>query len=393
MKLDQHKIDKKIIILLIFLSLICQSPIFLNFGPLKGNFYFIFGLLYLVYKTIHRYRPYKFIYFPFIIFLLFYIIGELYWLQPKFLFFPLYFILSWYVVISLKKDELLLFANISTKVVIFFIFLSVLGFIYAFLGGSEIFNIINEDQRINHFYLTTFSNDIFGNIIRPSAIYDEPGAFSFIICFIAGLRHILKMRMKESWVMLIFGLFTFSLTHFIFLVLFLFQDMKNWKLKQVLYFFGILFVSLIIFLNSYIGQIFNDLILKRLTIQDGKFAGDNRSGRVETSLNYLRSLKVFFFGLDIDCVVNPKACYEKNYDAFGDNPLGPLVLTGITLSISYYMILYFLLINFIKKFNFVYLGLALILFQRIEVMSYAYALLIAIPVYSIYYVKTYRIDV
>ena len=134
--------------------------------------------------------------------------------------------------------------------------------------------------------------------------------------------------------------------------------------------------------QSALWDVFSQYFFARLKFEDGQMAGDNRSALVINAANYLNA-NVFLFGLDVDCIVRPAICQQKGYNQFGDNPLGPLVWGGITLTFPYYLIVFFSLFKGIKHVNFIYVGFFLLLLQRIEVMSYGYALLIAILTYVI----------
>jgi hypothetical protein len=256
---------------------------------------------------------------------------------------------------------------------------AILGFFYTFLGGEPFFYIKNEDTRLNGFFLSTFSNSYTLNIIRPSGIYDEPGALSFVVCLIVAGRKLLGKSNKHSWTLLILGFITLSLAHFIFVVCFLIEEMKGSNIKAIfrLILFAVLLFFIIFF--SSLKEVFDIFFFARFKIEDGQMAGDNRSALIKNALEYL-DFKTFLFGLDVDCIVRPEICSQKGYNQFGDNPFGPLVWGGITLTLPYYLVSLFSAFYGFLKINFIYVGIFLLLLQRVDVMSYGYGLLIALIV-------------
>ncbi len=376
-------------ILLVFASMVTSSPLFLNYGPFKGNIYYILILLIVIIVSYKRIRI-KTQYIPIaclIIGLQF--LGIVYWLEPKLFLFQIYFFMAWISIFAMDDKDLNTFIKVASIFVLILLIGAVIGFLYTLGGGTEVFSIANEDTRSNGFYLTTFSNSYLGRIIRPSGIYDEPGALSFVICLVAALRKLRGFSNGFTWVILILGFFTLSIAHLIYVILHLFQDMRKWNLKSIsIFILAGLMISLLIS-QSALWDVLSEYFFARLKFEDGQMAGDNRSALVVNSVNYLNA-NVFLFGLDVDCIVRPAICQQKGYNQFGDNPLGPLVWGGITLTFPYYLIVFWALIKGIKHVNFIYIGFFLLLLQRIDVMSYGYALLIAILTYVIILQHTRR---
>jgi hypothetical protein len=357
------------------MSLITPSPIFLNFGLLKGNIYFIIASLY--FFLTQKIKLYKNDLYIISLILLFHSSAIIYWRELKLIYFPIYFWISWLIATNLNKKLLEDYIDFATKICMILLVGALLGFIYTFFGGQPIFSIKNEDTRLNEFFLTTFSNTHILNIIRPAGIYDEPGALSFIVCLVVAGRKFLNKSNKKSWILLILGFITLSLAHFVFVTLFLLQDMKKYNLKSVLLFLSASLALYGIIYFSFLKDVFDTFFFSRFKFENGEMAGDNRSALIKNAYNYL-NFKTFLFGLDVDCIVRPESCLQKGYDQFGDNPLGPLIWGGITLTLPYYIISFMVFLKGVIKFNFVYIGIFLLLMQRIDVMSYGYALLIAI---------------
>lgn len=380
-----------LVLLLVFSALITPSPIFLNYGPFKGNIYYALSLLLIILFTFKSLRIKKAYIIIFGITVMFQVLGVVYWSELKLLIFQIYIMLAWLVVMSLRKEDIHLFVRYSSIFILILLIGGIIGFFYALAGGTELFSVANEDTRLNGFYLTTFSNSYLGKIIRPSGIYDEPGALSLVTCFIAALRNTLGFSRKTTWIILILGFVTFSAAHFIYLIFHLLQDMRKWNLKHLAIFVFIIVSGSLAIGQSVFGGLFYEFLFWRFEVDDGQLAGDNRSALIINAYNYL-DLKVFLFGLDVDCIVRPAICQLKGYDQFGDNPLGPIVWGGITLTFPYYLVVMIYLIKGVLKINFICFGLFFLLLLRAEVMSYGYALLIAVVTFTIINQKKYIIS-
>jgi len=258
------------------------------------------------------------------------------------------------------------------------------GLIYALQGGEALMVISNPDGRSNYLYLTTMTNWKLGNVIRPSGIFDEPGALSFVICYTCACRHILNLPRKKTWVLLFLGFSTLSMAHAIYFFFHLISEKLDFRrmLRQLPVFFVVVIVLL---LNESIRSVFYDFLVKRFAFTGSGFTGDNRTVLISNAFSYL-DLRSFFWGLDSSCIADVVVCNSR-YDSFGENPLSLLVLTGIGPSLPYYFYTpLLLLIGITNRRNGVLFGAGLLLLQRPNIMSYGYAplicLLIAIALYS-----------
>lgn len=141
----------------------------------------------------------------------------IYWMEPK-LFFISFFLVTGLLLFSLLTHaELEFFVELSSKLLLLVLIGSVIGFFLVKSGLLPVGEFQNPDRRRNYFFLTTFTNTYSHNFIRPSGIYDEPGALSCIVCLVVFLRRELKQDEKLSWVLLVLGLITLSIMHAIFL--------------------------------------------------------------------------------------------------------------------------------------------------------------------------------
>ena len=373
-------------LLLVIASAISISPLILATGIVKGNIVSLMCLI-LIY-FIKQCRISKKSVVIVSVLLALSVISVVYWGQIT-LKVSIYFYSILFLIFLLKKNDIYDFTDYMSKLLIFLLIGAVIGFLWALGGGDAIFSINNEDTRTNGFYLTTFSNTFVNGLIRPSGIFDEPGALSFIICMIVALRESLGMNRKVSWVLLILGFMTMSTAHAIFFVLYWIK-IKWVSFKNAI--ISVMTVSIVLLLLTSFENPFATLvtyILNRFAIVDGGFVGDNRSALIINALNFL-DLKTFLFGLDSDCILNLPSCASKGYLQYLGNPFTPLVHYGVFISLPYYLIIGYLMMKSIKNKNLIVFGVFLLLLQRPYVMSYGYAVLIMIYVYSLRFKKNYK---
>lgn len=140
--------------------------------------------------------------------------------------YSLFFNITIFSIFQNEDDSSIRMVEWATSLFLVFIILSIIGVLYHLMGGHSLFSLVNADGRDNNFYLSTFSNsETF--TIRPSAIYDEPGAFSFYICTLVIMRSRLRMSCQISAILLIGGMITQSITHVLFTLVWFFWAIKN----------------------------------------------------------------------------------------------------------------------------------------------------------------------
>ncbi len=219
----------------------------------------------------------------------------------RYVFFPLVLLLTLFMLN--KKDIMRYISGILTIYIIIAIILSIISFFYAYLGHPPIFEITNPDGRPNKLYLLSFTNAVAGNVIRPSFIYDEPGAFSFIICYVAILRSMLKQNKLITLLIMIGGLITLSLAHVLIFCVYLAFEVKK---KYALLFIPIIVIACIWLYNQEELKFF----FNRFKItESGTIQGDNRLRQVE---NFFRIANedIVLFG-NYKCAKRPdQKCYE-----------------------------------------------------------------------------------
>lgn len=375
-------------LLLVAASVISISPIFLTVGIFKGN---ILSLIFLISIFILNNGKFsKVVFMSVIILLSFSLINAFYWSSMTFKV-SIYFYAILLIIFTFDYSDIYKYIDYLSTIFILMLIGCIIGFIYAYFGGQALLAFPNEDGRPNGLFLTTFSSTYFDGLIRPSAIYDEPGALSFLLCITTALRESFGMDRKISWILLIGGLVTLSTAHAIFFVCFWIKTQwTSFKRFLISIIFAILILYILMSIESPISVIL-DYIFNRFVIVDGSFAGDNRSPLIIGAYNYL-DLKTFLFGLDGDCIMGSPSCLTKGYTQYCCNPLTLIVHYGIFLSIPYYASLFFILFKSIKHKDLIIFAVFLLLLQRPYIMSYGFSVILFIYLYSLTFNKKILTD-
>lgn len=257
------------------------------------------------------------------------------------------------------------------------ILLSMVGFLYAYNGGQPLLSISNPDGRDNFLYLTTMSGSPIGNIIRPSWVYDEPGAFSFLICATVALRHVLKMGNRLSLFLMLGGLVTLSLTHMLITVLFLVFRFGILKMAVVATMFVMGTHLLIPELEEF------DFVVARFAFEDGRLAGDNRSDQIE-NFAAVASPRMFLFG-NVEC----HDYRDRSCDRHGDissSPVTPVYYGGLLFLAVQIVVHMALLVAFFGRsdFRLPALILSILLLQRPYFAGFGYGLITYIVLFLMF---------
>jgi len=281
--------------------------------------------------------------------------------------FALFFVLTFAAVIQTSHATAVRFVEIASRMFAVFIVMALIGVLYHLAGGGPLFSLVNADGRDNAFYLTTFSNaETF--IIRPSAIYDEPGAFSFYICMVVAMRSLLGMSRKTSGWLLLGGLITQSITHVMFALLWVAWAAlisPGRKLKSANVFVAGAFVAAAA-LIYWIGVL--DWALERaLEFYENPWL--NPRQRSFDDIVYGLREGGFWFGFDPQCTRRLAGCSD-----LGENPLTPLIYGGMAAAWPYYL---FLLAAFcaplFSRSGLLYAGIGVLLLQRPYLLEFPYS--------------------
>jgi hypothetical protein len=267
------------------------------------------------------------------------------------------------------------FITLATALMLIFLIGAIIGFVLVLNGVSPLFEIANTDGRVNSYYYTTFSKIRWGNIIRPSAIYDEPGALSFMVCAIAAIRHLKGRDARITWLMLGMGFVTLSLAHLVYVLIHAIAE--RLRTRNLI---GIAVTILpLVLLAVYFGghEIVEKRLLGRISLNEsGELIGDNRSWRMINAAKHVDSNpRAMLFGADSSCRFDQETCIRK-FPLMGENPLSPLVLHGIFVSWPYYVALVLLVSSpmFGREFL-VSAGFGALLLQRPYIVGIGYSLI------------------
>jgi hypothetical protein len=242
-----------------------------------------------------------------------------------------------------------------------------LGSAYALFGGEPLLSIINSDGRENGLYLTTMSNTNTFGLIRPSFIYDEPGAFSFVLCATVALREILGRARKPSYLLLFGGLITLSLTHFVIAAIYLVIRIGIVRTAVV--------ATAIAAALSPFAADSDELafFIGRFAIEDGRLVGDNRSDQIENFAAVVHPSMILFG--DVECHRRPEQICEEHGD-ITSSPVTPTYRGGILALLVQLGVHAGLLIAMARtrRFRFGALALSLLLLQRpyFEIAGYGF---------------------
>lgn len=282
--------------------------------------------------------------------------------------------------------------KIITNMAFVCLIFAVVGYIYAFLGGEPIFSVLNEETALQlPFYLTTFTNSIYGNIIRPASFFDEPGALAMFGIMAAGINEIYGGKAWKTIALLLLSNITFSLMVPIAIISYVIFNYRVFlSYRCIKYLFLILFILLVFYITNY--EAINFLLIDRLTMVDGRLSGDNRMTQVYTFLENINA-EIFFNG--------SHALGLEDGGGGVANPFTILYDSGFFVWIPYAFLIFLLLFKSIKgaqRFKFPALILALLLLQRPYLYSLYWSIFISYYLLSLvnknsdYHIKKYSQD-
>jgi hypothetical protein len=223
--------------------------------------------------------------------------------------------------------------------------MGVMGAIAFFLG---IFGLIGpfttdgtlgvDGRAISNFFFT-YSTSIMTmpsfTFIRVAGFFDEPGTFAYYITFALLTNKLYSYSKSLEWVLIVTGLFTFSLAFIITLMFYYFIFYNPFRSFKTLFIFIVPFAFIVLFLaygdrsESEIGQMIHKTTIGRLYTDEKAsgqlFVGDNRSELFGISWNAFTDSPLIGHGESVNENVR-----SKYYDArLGANLFYPLAIHGI----------------------------------------------------------------
>lgn len=371
-------------IAMVVLTITGISPVFLLLG-IRGVL--IQGLIYMfIVINNKKFGLNKYTLSVIVLMLLSLFISALYWNNIYVVKAHYFLILSLLVVNMLNDKSIDKYVDYITYITIILIIMAWIAIIYAFIGGKSIMSFDNGFGREYFLYVTSLVaiESISGNIVRPTGIFDEPGSFSFIICYIAILRSVFKKNEWITFYMLLGGFVTLSIAHFVFFLIYLIS--LNMSKRNVIYILIMVVFALIIY-NSSFSNVFDSKFIGRFQYVEGVgFVGDNRTLPLLKSWDYLKSsLWVFIYGMDLDFIINRSEVIEY-YDNVGENILTPIVEKGLLLSWPFYLLMLQLIVFGLKKKEYIlFFGYATLLYQRPFLFHYSYSFMSCMIFIMMYY--------
>jgi hypothetical protein len=364
-----------LVVVMIFYGLIMISPVLPHLGIhgtlLTGA---LFAALFVVFRGIEVRSSYWFLFLGLTVLILA-CMPTLFWMDARYALSSIFLIFSLFLLQSTDSRAMEQFLTLATALMLVLLIGAIIGFVLALNGVQPLFEIANPNGKLNYFYYTTFSTIRWGNVIRPSGFYDEPGAFSFMICAVSALRHLRGRDARTTWLMLGMGFITLSLAHLVYVLLHVLAE--RLRFRNVV---GIVATLLpIMLLAGYLGgfEILEKRLFSRATItESGQLLGDNRSWRMVNAAEHLSAHpKSIFFGADPSCRFEQDIC-KKKFPEMGENPLSPLVSNGIFVSWPYFLTLAFLFIApvFGRKYM-VSFAFGALLLQRPFMLGIGYSLI------------------
>ncbi|ANO34931.1 hypothetical protein A6E01_17255 [Vibrio breoganii] len=341
--------EKIAIALLVINMFIISSPIIKHFLS-SYNTIFIANLLLslLLLSWNHKFNKLNLTVLCFSILSMISFIGlSVFWEEWNLLHYPKYFILGLIAVSFLNEIQERYLAEIATKIIILNLIFCIIGFFYYSIGGQSIYDFEIAGGRKLYLYLTTFNITNYSSFIRPSGIYDEPGALSFYCCFIVYLRERFLMKRSVSLIVLVLGLISLSLAHVLFFILVLIsfyfkRSMKfNKKQLRITIFVMLAVLLLVPLMGSELENAIN-FLFNRTT---SGLTNDGRYSIMLRTIETIRSenISLLLFGVNPDCLINYHNCIST-YGKVGENPLTMILFSGLFGSWSFYLVIVWSLI-------------------------------------------------
>jgi len=264
----------------------------------------------------------------------------------------------------------------SKSLIIIFSALSVLGVFAFFLCITGVLNpidvYVNPDGRPAYNLIITLTNKVyyFGNalVIRVASYFDEPGTFAFYIIFFLLIIKIYNFDFKYETILIIGGLFTFSLAFYIIIATYFLLDKRYNRIK---YYFPI--AIMVIALSGIVisKRTDNPVASKIYTMTFDRFrfasseeqfsVGDNRSKQMFMAISIFSENPIIGYGTTRAIL---------NYPPMNTNIFAPLAFNGIFGFPILFLNVIFLLLLIHNKNNYQPLRKNIKIFALLLIMLY-----------------------
>lgn len=249
-----------------------------------------------------------------------------------------------------------------------------IGYIYVKLGGAMLFEVANPETKETkiYFFLTTFSNHLVNNEIRPSGLFDEPGSLIFFITFVVIMMELHKFPKYQSLLVLSLSIISNSMVGLLLVTIYVFFYYKK-KFMILLPFLLSVLLSLV-----YLRFTFFDHLLIRFSNLDNLIYNNRVLQVIEFFENV--DMKTFLYGYEFS---------EKNrfINSQTASPFSILWGHGVFLWLPYVLIEFWLIYKFFfgtKSVQFSAMAIFLTLLQRPYIYSMYWGFVIMYPIIVLY---------
>lgn len=290
-----------------------------------------------------------------------------------------YFVITACIVSMVRREEVVLYAEYMTWVLIIVCMGAVGGLVYSLGGGAATLEIVNPDGRPAWLFATTMTNAVTQFGIRPAGIFDEPGALALFSMATVCLREAVGARRRDSVILAGLSVATLSLASLVAVSMYVAVVVvgdRNFRWRTILMIVGVGGLVAVAVLSSaelFIGA--GEYLLGRVNALSENPLGDSRSSLFERALS-VTSVGSIVFGLDPSCIQLEAECTNR-FGLFGENPLSPALQFGLGGAASYYVVMILLMR---RRGEGIVWGVSLIMFalliQRPYVFQFGYVMLV-----------------
>lgn len=286
--------------------------------------------------------------------------------------------------LSLSRADVLRIVSYFTLVLLVG---GLIGILYAMVGGSPLFES-QVGYRTTYLYLTTFSFAFVGDIIRPSAIFDEPGAFAMFVTIVTMFNDSLRQNRKLNNALIVLLVFTGSLSGLLTSALYLIAShAMRAQLKRNIVIVAALcagfFIVPIVAPSNPISQTLDTFYGERFVIEDGRLVGDNRSNQVDEFFEIVDDQML------LEGVKNRGIGSQISIDQ-SSNPFSIIFGYGFIIWLPFAILLLWLIfVTFQYRFYSAYssIGMLLLLLQRPYLYNMYWSIMIMAAIWLIYNVS------
>jgi hypothetical protein len=297
----------------------------------------------------------------------------LYTSELTFLLTPIYLVVSIILLSLFDRNDMVRFTEMASSLMVWLIIFAWIGFLLAASGFQPVYSVEYQENRTSYLYFTTLTNEA-QQFIRPSGLFDEPGAFSFVICILAFARFVLGLDEKRTMVILFGGLITMSLSHVVFMVGY-FVVASGFSRRLKIMALPIMLISLILVFFSTDPTSPFGAFLSRFELTSEGLSGDTRTILIRNALGYASEGSVNFWTGSLEFRMDGEHLLDR-YGYLGTNPVTPILSSGILGSWPYYGFLTFGVLSLLAgRAGMMFFLVTLLYWQRPYLLSLGYSAL------------------